>query len=437
MGYKNRLEINKKMKLRLRTTEVFSWNKDYLEKAYNNNLRWKELDNIENELHPDDPGIDSIKKEKDMLSFDKYIINQGGSRSSKTYSILQMMIWKCLTTTNLKCSVVRKTLKSMKDSVISDFLTIMKDLEIYDENRHNKTESVYEFHTGSIINFFGADDDKKLRGTKRDILYINESNEIDRDVFIQLDMRTSLIIFLDYNPSDYDNWVYDLLNRDNAKMIKSTYLNNSFLSKTQIDTIESLIETDENYYRIYALGERPISKTRIFEHFNFVDNIDTNTIQYTSYGLDFGFNHATALVEVNHLLDGYFIKEKIYSSRLTNSDLIEEMERLRISKIDKIWADAARPDAIEDLRRAGFNVHPANKDVGGGIDLMKRSKIFVSKSSTNIWEEYKRYNWKTRGDIILNEPVKLYDDALDAVRYGIWNEYKSGSSKAGEWFFTI
>jgi len=385
--------------LRLQTTEVFAWNREHLE------------------------------------SDTRYIINQGGSRSSKTYSILQLLIWKCLTS-NIKVSVVRKTLKSMKDSVISDFIEIMKDLELYDEERHNKTDQVYNFQSGSQMNFFGADDDKKVRGTKRDILYINEANELTEAVFIQLDIRTENKgkLFIDYNPSDNEHFIYNLLERDNSVLIKSTYKNNPFLSNEQIRALEDLILSDENYYRIYVLGERPVSNSRIFTHFKEVDNEPVD-IQYKSLGLDFGFNHATALVEVGHLLKGWYIKEKIYSSKLTIPDLISEMKRLNISKTDTIWADAARPDAIEEIRRAGYNIRSANKDVLGGINKMKSEPLYIDRESHNLLKELRRYSWKTNGDIILNQPVKLWDDACDAARYSIWNENNRGNAK--DFYFSL
>lgn len=368
----------------------------------------------------------------------RYVVNQGGSRSSKTFSILQLLIYTALTK-SVKISIVRKTLKSMKDSVISDFIQILRDLNIYDEECYNKTEQIYRFTKfNSEIIFFGADDDKKVRGTKRDIIYINEANEITNDVFIQLDIRTegdTPKIFMDFNPSDTEHFIYDLLKRDNSILIKSTYLDNPFLLPQQVKALEDLILTDENYYRIYVLGEKPVSNSRIYTHFKEIDN-EPIDVQYWTYGLDFGFNHATALIKIGHLYDGYYVKEEIYKSGLTIPDLIFEMDRLGISKTSKIWADSARPDAIEEIRRAGFYIQSANKDVIGGINKIKSSKIFVQSNSHNLLKEWRKYSWKTdkKTAAILNEPVKIEDDAMDAMRYGIWNERKGGGV---DFYFSI
>lgn len=344
----------------------------------------------------------------------KFIVNQGGSRSSKSYSILQLLIYICLTQDKTKVSIVRKSLPTLRGSILRDFIEIMQDLDLYAEKSHNKTQNIYSFNNKSSIEFFSCDDEQKLRGRKRDILYINEANELNYEEFNQLMLRTTKCALLDFNPSDTEHWIYNLLEQKNAILIKSTYKDNPFLSKTQIEYIENLINVDENYYKIYALGEKPTSETRIYTHFKqYIDEPEGELI----YGLDFGFNHPTALIQVKLVDNKVYAKEMIYESKLTSEDLINKMNELKISKTTYIYADYARPEIIEDLKRAGFNVKDANKSVKDGINTIKSKEVYIHYESINLLKEYKMYSWKKKGEQILDEPIKLWDDGLDALRY--------------------
>jgi phage terminase large subunit len=203
------------------------------------------------------------------------------------------------------------------------------------------------------------------------------------------------------------------MKKDNATLIKSTYKDNPFLPKEQIEEIESLINADENYYKIYALGERPISNARIITH----NKLYSHDIQLPYvYGLDFGFNHPTALVKVYYEENKIYAEEILYKKGLTSSDLIREMQAIERSV--PIYCDHARPEIIEDLKRAGFRALPANKNVQEGIDFLKRNELFININSVNLNRELKLYSYKTKNDVITEEPIKLNDDAVDALRYG-------------------
>jgi len=346
----------------------------------------------------------------------KFIINQGGSRSSKTYSILQFLIFLCLTNDRLKISIVRKSLPTLRGSVLRDFIEIMQELELYSEKNHNKTQNIYTFQNKSTIEFFSADDEQKLRGRKRDIVYINEANEINYDEFNQLMLRTTKCAFLDFNPSDVEHFIYNLIEQDNAILIKSTYKDNPFLAKSQVEYIENLINVDENYYKIYALGEKPTLETRIYNHFKqYID--EPIEIEHIVYGLDFGYNHPSALIECKISGEKIYVKELIYENKLTSGDLILKMQGLNLNDI--IYADYARPEIIEDIKRAGFSISEANKNVKDGINTIKSKEIYIHHQSINLLKEYKLYSWKKKNEQILDEPVKMWDDALDALRYAI------------------
>lgn len=365
----------------------------------------------------------------------RFIINQGGSRSSKTYSLCQLMIVYALSNPNKIISIIRKTLPTLKGTAMRDFFEIMESLNIYNKKNHNKSDNIYRFGNGSMIEFFGADSSQKLRGRKRDILWINESNEFNFDEFTQLNMRTTDKLIFDFNPSENFHWLYDLIERDNSILIKSTYKDNPFLRYEQILEIEELIKYDESYYRVYALGEKGTGKTTIYTHWKYFDG--EKQYKERVYGLDFGSTHPTALVEcLFNDNDDVFVKEIIYQAGLTSNDLIKLMKDNNISKSDNIICDYARPEIMEDLRRNGYNVKNAIKDVRDGINSVKCIGLYINKYSTNIIKEIGSYKWKTNGDIILEEPVKIYDDAMDAMRYAIhW--YSQRNKKARKEIFRI
>ena len=282
---------------------------------------------------------------------------------------------------------------------------------------HHKTENIYNFPNGSQVEFFGADNEQKLRGRKRDILWINEANELNFEEFTQLNMRTTEKLIFDFNPSENFHWLYELITRQESILIHSTYKDNPFLGESQVQEIENLIMYDESYYKIYALGEKGTGKTTIYTHYKHYEHLPE--IKDTVYGLDFGFNHPSALIEMNWVDNTCYLKEIIYKEGLTSTDLVKLMDDLEVSKKKEIACDSARPEIIEDLRRKGYNAKMAIKDVKDGIDSVKSSELFIHKESLNLIKEIASYKWKTNGDIVLDEPVKVYDDAMDAMRYAI------------------
>lgn len=355
-----------------------------------------------------------------MCSY-RYCFNQGGTRSSKTYSILQLLIYTCLTSKK-KVSIIRKSLPALRATSMLDFFNILKELNLYDIRRHNKTEFSYTFPNNSVVEFFSLDDEMKVRGRKRDICYINEANELDFDEYLQLDLRTKEHMIVDFNPSDNESWLYEELDKPNAILIQSTYKDNVFLTESEVKTIEDLINRDDSYYRIYALGERPVAKSRIYSHFRSYKDLP-QIVDYC-YGVDFGFNHFSTLVKVMWAENGdVYIDELVYAQNLTVSELISNIKKY-IDTDHKVYCDSARPEIIKELRMNNINAHSSNKEVKKGIDSVKSSMIYVSEHSLNVWKEFRLYRWKTDGERILDEVVKLNDDAMDAIRYAIHSHQK-------------
>lgn len=356
-----------------------------------------------------------FEKNWDALEGDvRFVINEGGSRSSKTYSLCQLIIVYCLQNPNKVVSIVRKTFPALRATVMRDFFEIMKDLGLYEKDRHNMSENIYSFSNGSIVEFFSVDNEQKIRGRKRDLGWCNEANELYFEDFQQLNMRTEYKMIFDYNPSDSASWLYELPDEDKV-VIKSTYRDNPFLPDSIKRQIEDLKRTDEALYQIYALGERAISKSNIYNNWTFVKEKEPRFQSYV-YGLDFGYNHPTALVRVYWHEKDIYIEPVIYESYLTTTMLIDKMGILGIDKNTDILADYSRPEIIAEMQNAGYNVNNANKVVKKGIDNVKTFGVYC-QDDPRIKREYENYKWKKVGDAILDEPVKLYDDAMDAVRY--------------------
>lgn len=347
----------------------------------------------------------------------RIIANQGGTRSGKTYTLNQLLIALALKE-KLSISVTSVAFPHLRRGAMRDWRTIMENSGLYDPNAHIRTEQVYNYPNGSYTEFFSADNNLKVRGPGRDVLFFNEANLTDFDTFTQLMLRTRKAIFIDFNPADEFHWIYDnILTRPDCYFIKSTYLDNPFLPIEQVKEIENLKNVDENFWRIYGEGERGHSEGVIYTHWKpYTGNVDGRI----TYGLDFGYNNPTALVKVTENDQNLYWEEKIYQSHMTNSDLIPLIKEI-VKPHETVYCDAAEPARIEELKRAGVKAIPANKDVKDGIDFVKGRKLFVHAQSVNLLKEIKSYKYASNIKKNKNEPevpVKLNDHAMDAGRYG-------------------
>ena len=329
-----------------------------------------------------------------------------------------MIIVKALQEPGKVCSIIRKTLPACKGSVYRDFINILKDLDLYTQDNHNKSDLSYLLNN-CTIEFLSVDNPEKLKGRKRNYAWLNEATEFTYEDYQQIIFRCTEQIYLDYNPSDPYSWIYDkVLTRDDCTFIKSTYLANPFLGKDTIAEIERLKEIDPEYWEVYGLGNVGNIQTAIFRNFQLTDEVQGKLI---GYGLDFGFtNSPTALVAVYQSDDNLYIKEMLYEKRLTNTDLANKLKEFRIDRQSEIIGDSAEPKSIEEIYRQGFNIKPAKKGAGIhlGIDIMRRYKLHITKDSLNAIKEFRGYKWATdkNGDV-LNTPVKVNDHLIDATRY--------------------
>ena len=353
----------------------------------------------------------------------RVIANEGSSRSSKTFSELQLAITICLEQKK-EITVVSPSLPHLKKGARKDFLQIIEDWGIFDENSFNRTDNIYTFEkTGATVEFFGVEDSGRTRGPGRDILIINEANLISKDVYMQLAIRTRETIFIDYNPADEYSWVYEVADAPGNIKIHSTYKNNLHnLPKAQVAEIENLQYADENLWKVFGLGLRGTSSETIYTHWQVKDFPQCDDI---AFGLDFGFNHPTALIKVGFKDGACYADELLYESKLTNTDLAYLIKTMGITRSSPIYCDTARPEAIEEIHKAGLNTKGAVKDVTDGIKMVKSMPLFVTPRSINLIKELKNYKWaKDKNGIVLDSPVKFMDDGCDALRYAIYSHIK-------------
>ena len=352
----------------------------------------------------------------------RYIINQGGTSSSKTYSILQLLILIALKKDNLMISIVSESLPHLKRGAMRDFQNILLSMNLYNESMHNKSNN--EFTIGnSTIEFFSADSSSKLRGARRDILYINEANNIDKKSFDELSIRTKQVTFLDYNPVS-EFWVHQhLLNNASIdiEFIKSTYRDNDFLDDNIVKDIERRRETDIEWYKVYGLGEIGNLEGVIFNNYQIVKELPDSPKRIL--GCDFGFtNDATAIVDIRYSDGEIYIDELLYQTDLTNNQIAKFITSDADLKSVTMICDSAEPKSIAELQMFGVRCIPADKgadSIRNGIDLMKQYKINITERSINLIKEIRNYRWKVdKQGKSLNVPIDIWNHCIDASRYG-------------------
>ena len=359
----------------------------------------------------------------------RIVVAQGGSRSGKTFNILIYWVYKLLQEQNKTLSIVRKTLPSLKNSVLKDLIQVLEMFEMYDPSKLHKQEGYYELGS-NIINWMSVDEPQKIRGVKRDYLYCNESNELKIEDWNQLIFRTADKIICDLNPSELSSWVYDLQDRDDCYYFKTTWRDNPFVDKNIIKELESLKEKDENLYRIYNMGEKGLATQLVFTKYNTIEHIPEG-LKLLGRGMDFGYNSPTAFVEVYKDEDNLYFKELLYVKGMTMPDIVHKLDGLGIDKTDTIWCDSASPQNIEDLKRNRWNAKPVNKkSILHGIDLIRRHHIFIEGSSKNIISEFGSYRFKEDKDgNLLDTPEDDNNHTIDSIRYVLESTINKGNRK--------
>lgn len=355
---------------------------------------------------------------QDLLESKKRInVFQGSSRASKTYNILIYFVYRLLNEDNKILSVVRKTLPALKGSVLRDLKEILIMFDQYNPDAWHQADGYYQLGT-NIIEWFSIDDETKVRGRKRDYLFINEATEVSHDEYIQLVLRTSDMIVMDLNPSLWQSWIYDLEGREDTNYHIITYKDNPFLPETQRQEIEKLKDRDPNLWRIFGLGLKGMPTKMVFTHQQLYYTLPPDA-KLLGYGIDWGYSDPSTLVAVYKNNDGIYVEEKLYLRNVTIPDFIYKIKDLGINLTDDFIADSANPQAIEELRRNHINCKPVKKNsILHGIDLIKRNNFYININSQNLLTELQSYIWKTdKNNNNLDEPVDASNHLIDGIRY--------------------
>ena len=360
-----------------------------------------------------------------ILALKKRIkIIQGGTSAGKTFGILPILIDRAAKTPNTEISVVAESIPHLRRGALRDFIKIMKWTGRYFDDRYNKSHLRYDFSNGSFIEFFSADDSSKLRGARRDILYINECNNIQFDAYNEMAIRTKKEVYLDFNPAN-EFWVHnELKHESDADFIILTYKDNEGLDDGIVSQIEKnrLKATTSaywsNWWRVYGEGKIGQLQGAVYTNYKIIDKIPSEA-RLIGIGLDFGYSaDPTAVIEIYTYNGQRILHEKAYQTKMLNSDIAKQLPENVL-----IVADSAEPKSIEEIRRHkhGIVIKGATKgkdSINYGIDVMQRQDYLVTRESTNLIKELRSYCWDTdKTGKRLNKPIDNFNHALDAVRY--------------------
>ena len=357
----------------------------------------------------------------------------GGTSASKTISIIQILIDQAQRDTKpTLTSITSESMPHLKRGAVRDFLNIMQEHNYFKDSRWNKTDFTYTFETGSKIEFFSLDMPHKVRGPRRQRLFINEANNIPLETFEQLEVRTEDVIWLDWNPVS-EFWFYSDIKdkREDVDFLVLTYKDNEGLPEQIVKTIESR-KGNKNWWKVYGEGLLGEAEGRIFKGWNEIDEIPSEA-RLKRKGLDFGYsNDPTALVDIYVWNNAFIFDELLYRKGLSNSDIASAIKQ---GESALVIADSAEPKSIDEIASYGISVLPSQKGQGSilqGIQYVQDQTIYVTKRSTNILKEYRNYLWITDKDgKTINEPQDFLNHAMDAIRYGLeslkpveYNNYK-------------
>ncbi|WP_165022088.1 PBSX family phage terminase large subunit [Dysgonomonas sp. ZJ279] len=355
----------------------------------------------------------------------RYIVNKGSTRSSKTYSVLQLLVFIAdYSAKPLVISIVSESMPHLKKGCIRDFKEILSAKGYWNENDWNATDKIYKMRN-SIIEFFSADNPSKVHGPSRNILYVNECINIDFETYRQLAIRTTETIFLDCNPY-FEFWLDEkVLTQDTSTLIHSTYRDNQFLTDAQIKEIESN-RNDRDWWQVYGEGLTGSLRGAVIHNWDIVSALPS-TYKKRWLGIDFGFtNDPTAIVDIR-LSDGeLWIDELLYERGYDNMMIADFLNRQNIPRDTPIIADSAEPKSIREIASRGWRIEPAQKgkdSINTGISILNRYTKHITGRSTNIINEYRNYRWQTdEFGNARNIPIDRYNHSIDAQRYVCLNK---------------
>lgn len=371
------------------------------------------------------------------------VVQSGGTSSGKTYSIVQYLLTLAVSQPNLVITVAGQDIPNLKVGAYRDAQIIVAETPPFAQRlqAHNKSERSFTFRSGSVVEFNSYSDAQDAKSGKRHYLFVNEANGVPYEIFEELQIRTSVRAFLDFNPTA-SFWAHDKLRgRDDVDWHDTTFRDNPFINPAIREKIMAYEPTPDNIargtaneyrWKVYGCGEVGRLEGLVFPDFT-VTSDWPDEYKWRVFGMDFGFtNDPTTLVEIRHAHGALYWREHIYRHGMTNPDIAAELERIGHDRDDRIIADSAEPKSIEELRRAGWFVRPATKgsdSVQSGIDHIKRYPIFVHARSRNLIEEFGSYTWaKDRNGNATNKPIDAFNHGIDAGRYALYTHKPSGGT---------
>lgn len=363
-----------------------------------------------------------------ILQLKKFIRGvQGGTSAGKTFAILPILIDMCAKNPSLEVSVVAESIPHLKRGAMKDFKKIMITTNRYVDSRWNASDFKYNFANGSQIEFFSADNDAKLRGARRDVLYMNECNNQTFHAYTELASRTKQCVYLDWNPTN-EFWFHTELKDDvDVDFIILNYLDNEACPESALNFILKAKEKAstssfwENWYNVYGLGQIGSLQGVVFDDWQIIDKIPENA-KLEAYGCDFGYSNDPTTITAIYTLDNkYYFDEVIYQTGLTNGEIAKLFKAKGGDIYTTIYADSAEPKSIKELNDYGLNVVDALKgrdSIMYGIQKMQQDRFYVSKQSVNLIKELRNYVWDTdKSGTKLNKPIDAFNHCIDGIRY--------------------
>lgn len=360
---------------------------------------------------------------KKILALKRFVKGvQGGTSAGKTFGIIPILIDICARSEMVECSIVAESIPHLKRGAMKDFKKIMLATGRWMDAHWNASDFKYTFGNGSVIEFFSADNDSKLRGARRDYLYMNECNNMTFHAYTELASRTKKGIYLDWNPVN-EFWFHtELLGDDDVDFIIVNYQDNEACPESALDFILKAKEKAktsafwDNWYRVYGLGEIGNLEGVVFENWKTIDKMPEEA-RLIGLGLDFGYtNDPTAIIEIYKYNEQRIVNERIYKKGMLNDEIARNLPNDVI-----IYADSAEPKSIDEIRKHGKMIRPVTKgkdSVLFGIDVMQRQDYLVTSNSLNLIKELRNYTWKKdREGNKLNVPIDDFNHAIDAWRY--------------------
>lgn len=372
--------------------------------------------------------------DKNARAKESVVVNIGGARSSKSYSIAQLMVKKFNEEKNKNLLTTRKTLPALRTTAYRVAVDMMKDYGCYLYFKHNKSErTIYNRYNNNWWLFTSIDDPEKIKSTEFNYIHVEEANEFSYDDYMVLKLRMSgkeelgerNQMYLSLNPTQKHGWVNtELLPQKGIKVIHSTYEDAiRYLPKSYVTMIEALKEEDPSYWHVYGLGLFAEIKGMIHK-LQVIPALPAEPIE-TIYGLDFGFVNPNVLLQIDIDIEhmSLYITELLYQSGMTNAQLKDKMKKLipEENRDREIYADSAEPARIEEIHLEGFNIHKSDKSVQDGIDCVNRFKLYSTQESPNVNSEIEGYKRKVdRNGKVLEDPVKFNDHCPNALRYAVY-----------------